>query len=577
MSRKAGAESLQHLHAGLQQANKVSGASPPRKQTSNRLLQPSAKTDPAVPAATAPHSESVTAKANYANQQSKQQHSKQQQSPPQKQSGQQPVSSSHNLQQMRQQQQQQLQSQPAAQATDPKTALPVRVNKGPVYSHGHHGISTLEHRLSASYSNLTKALEALTDDSALAHSPAPAAVVPALQPQQKPSALLAGTSALLQPLQGTAKVQTAAAKVQPAIAAASQKADVSTGSSNGIACLGCGKGCWTGQSLTALGGKWHDHCWRCAGCLQLLQGTYNTGKADHLPYHPSCYKAAFGRRCAVCKELLEGSYTEIDGQPMHAECFTCAMCAKAIGGSYNTDKQDHSRYHPDCYKQKFGKRCTACGQLAEDGAITVKGKVLHAACFKCAACQQPVTSKFNTEAVTGSHYHPQCYQEKFGQRCAACNQLLQGQYCTVEGVALHHSCFKCQACKLPIEGSYSTSKEDGLHFHSQCYRERFGKRCAACNVLLEGSYTEVAGRSLHHKCHTCTACKAPIVESKFKLEGRESYHSACHRVKFDPCCDVCAELLPLVSHVVPAMNLACIHSEVSSDNALPLEAQSGCG
>ena len=544
MSRKPGAESLQHLHASLRQANKESGVSPSRNQTSDMLPQPPAKSDTVDRGVAGPRSAVVAEPDKCVSQQSKLQSS------PQEQSGQQPLSKPHAPPKMRQQQQQQLQPEPARQDTDPKTTLPFRANMGPVYFHGHHGVPTLEHRLSASYSNLSKALEALTDDSAVPHSPVPAAVVPALQP----SALSAGTSPLLPPPQGTAEGR--AAPVQAA-AAASQEADVSTGST---ACLGCGKGGWTGHSFTALGGKWHDHCWRCAGCLQLLQGTYNIGKADNLPYHPNCFMAAFGKRCAVCKGLLEGSYTDIGGQPMHAECFTCALCAKAIVGSYNTNKQDQSHYHPQCYKQQFGKRCTACGQLADNEAISVKGKILHAACFKCAACQQPVSGKFNTEAATGSHYHPQCYQEKFGKQCAACKQVLQGQYCTVEGLDLHHACFRCQACKLPIEGSCSTSKAVGLHFHSQCYRERFGKRCAACADLLEGSYMEVAGRSLHHKCHTCTACKAPILESKFKLEGRESYHSACHRDKFDPRCDVCAELLPLVSQAAPAVGEFLVHT-----------------
>ena len=136
--------------------------------------------------------------------------------------------------------------------------------------------------------------------------------------------------------------------------------------------------------------------------------------------------------------------------------------------------------------------------------------------------------------------------------------LLEGKYCSIGSAALHYSCFTCQACKLPIEGSYSTGKEDGLHYHSQCYKERFGKRCAACGLLLEGGYTQVAGRSLHHHCHVCKACKAPIVESKFKLEGVESYHSTCHREKFDPRCDVCAELLPLVKrHPARLQELSC--------------------
>ena len=438
--------------------------------------------------------------------------------------------------------QQQHSSRPVSSSGAHHKDSTVNHSEVPVYLQGHHGAPKLEHKLSSSYSNLTKALESLADDLAISNSPVLAAGVAVVPPHHKPSRLSVASTASLQAPLGITTAQAAA----PAPAdAAANAAEVSKRGSG--VCSGCGKGGWAGRSLTAMGSKWHEQCWRCAGCLQLLQGPYNTGKLDNLPYHPQCFREAFGRRCASCKGLLDGKYVDVKGKPMHAECFTCVLCQKAIVGSYNSSKEDHGHYHPQCYKQKHGKCCAACGQIADTAAITVKGLTLHSACFKCAACQQPIAGQYNTDADTLSEYHPDCYKEKFGKRCSVCTKLLEGKYCTVDGAALHSDCFKCEACKLPIEGNYSTSKEEGLHYHSQCHREAFGKRCAACSKLLEGSYTEVAGRSLHHHCHTCTACKAPIQESKFKLEGMESYHSACHRQKFDPRCEVCTELLPLVT------------------------------
>ena len=536
MSKRADRQSLQQLHAQLRGGNKQSAAA-----TQNTTERPSKS---ATQSAGAAATQSTNGAASP--QQSGAGKSQQQRSEPNKQQS--PVDhlKRHELEQ-------QPSSQPAfhsgPHSVGSTSCHSSRDKQAPVYMQGYHGAPRLEHKLSASYSNLTKALESLATEPASTGSPVLGVAFAAdpLPSHRKPSRLSAVSTASLQAPQGVITAQAAASALAKAPASA---ADIDQGGSS-IICSGCGKGGWSGRSLTALGKKWHEQCWRCAGCLQPLQGPYNTGKLDNQPYHSHCFKEAFGPRCASCKELLADKYVTVEGQTLHAQCFRCMLCQKAITGSYNSSKQDHWHFHPECYKQKYGPRCTACGEVVASGGITVKGGSLHSACFKCAACQTPIAGQYNTDADTLRQYHPRCYQEKFGRRCCVCELLLEGRYCNVGSAGMHYDCFKCQACKLPIEGSYSTGKEGGLHYHTQCYRERFGKRCAACSKLLEGSYTEVAGRSLHHQCHRCIACKASIQEAKFKLEGMESYHSACHREKFDPRCDVCAELLPLVQYMPP--------------------------
>ena len=531
MSKRADRQSLQQLHAQLRGGNKQPGAA-----TQGTVERPSTTaTQSAGAAATRSTNRAASAQQSGAGQ------SQQQPSEPK----QQQIPLDHLKRH-----EQQPSSQPAidsgSHGFNPSFPHSSRDKQVLIYLQGHHGAPRPEHKLSASYSNLTKALESLATEPVSSGSPMPAVAV-AADPLPL-SRLSAVSTASLQAPQGIMKAQAAAsAPADAALAkAAAGAADISESASSST-CSGCGKGGWSGRSLSALGKKWHEHCWRCAGCLQLLQGPYNTGKLDNQPYHPQCFREAFSPRCASCKELLADKYVNVEGQVLHAQCFRCVQCQKPIAGSYKSSKQDHSHYHPECYKQKYRPRCAACGEIVESEGITVKSLTLHSACFKCAACQTPIAGQYSTDAHTLRQYHPRCYQEEFGIRCSVCTKLLEGRYCNVDSAAMHYDCFKCQACKLPIEGSYSTSKEDGLHYHTQCYREHFGKRCAACSKLLEGSYTEVAGRSLHHLCHKCTECKAPIQEAKFKLEGMETYHSACHREKYDPRCDVCAELLPLVS------------------------------
>ena len=537
MSKRADRESLQQLHAKLRRGNKQ-----PDAATQATIARPQSATHSAGAAATHTTDSAASAQESGAGR-SQQQHSE---------PNQQPSPLDHpNCHEHEQKPSSQPAFDSGPHSVNPSFRHSSWDRQVPVYLQGHHGAPRLGHKLSASYSNLTKALESLAVEPASSASPVLAVGFAAgpVPSHQKPSRLSAASTASLHPPQAVVTAQAAAsAPADTALAkAAAGAADVGKGGSCNI-CSGCGKGGWSGRSLTALGGKWHEQCWRCAGCLQLLQGSYRPGKLDNRPYHPHCFKEAFGPRCASCKELLSDKYMEVEGQTLHAQCFRCGLCQKPIAGSYKSSKQDHGHYHLECYKQKYGKRCAACNEIVESAGIVVKGLTLHSACFKCAACMTPIAGQYNTDADTLRQYHPRCYQEKFGRRCSVCTKLLEGKYCNVDRAAMHFDCFKCQACKLPIEGSYSTSKENGLHFHTQCYRERFGKRCAACSKLLQGSYTEVAGHSLHHDCHKCTACKAPIQEAKFKLEGMDSYHSACHREKFGPRCDICTELLPLVKY-----------------------------
>ncbi len=71
-------------------------------------------------------------------------------------------------------------------------------------------------------------------------------------------------------------------------------------------CAGCQKAL-IGPYISALGKRWHRHCFRCQHCGQLIteQGfTIQGGKS----YHANCHKLAFGIKCAVCEKFIEGAY-----------------------------------------------------------------------------------------------------------------------------------------------------------------------------------------------------------------------------------------------------------------------------
>ena len=403
---------------------------------------------------------------------------------------------------------------------------------------GHHGVAKLEHALSASSAALALSLQA---KQVPAPPPAklPASSLESTATDKQPG--VAVTKGVKQPSYGAATV-TAAADVSQPSAAASAAPTIGVASSSAAACRGCGKAEFSGRTVSALGSRWHKDCWKCAACACVLEGGYNTGTQDNLPYHPTCYKEKFGKRCGVCNKV--DTDITVEGKPMHRQCFKCAACQAVIASSYQSEKGTGAYYHPDCYQQKFGARCSACNKLLTGKYTVIGGKNLHNECFKCAACEGVIGAKYRTDEEQQSHYHPDCYKEKFDARCSVCNKI--DTDITLAGQPMHRQCFKCTACHKVIAGSYNTDKQRQAPYHPDCYKEAFGARCSACNQLFAGKYTVVGGKNLHYECFKCTGCQLAISDKKYQTQGDEKlpYHLACHRNKFDPRCDVCSELVP---------------------------------
>lgn len=325
------------------------------------------------------------------------------------------------------------------------------------------------------------------------------------------------------------------------------------------ACGGCASPISPAQpSLTALGSKWHVACWKCAGCHQPIQGSFNTEESTNRAYHPACYREAFGKRCVVCNQTFDGTYVTVKGKPCHTHCFTCSACGKAVEGSYQDSNEHPGFYHPHCYEQAFGERCSICNNTFDGKYTVVEGKPLHYSCFRCTACSQPIDKSYKNDDEHPGFYHPHCYKEAFGDRCAACHKTFEGTYHTVTGKHFHHECFRCIACSLPINKSYKSDDKHPGFYHPHCYKEAFGERCTVCHKTCEGTYTTVAGKPFHYDCIRCAAC-GKTVQGSINQEGGSFYHPACHREKFDPRCSVCTELLPLVG--IACLASACLRAE----------------
>lgn len=163
---------------------------------------------------------------------------------------------------------------------------------------------------------------------------------------------------------------------------------MAAGSDQGEVCAGCGRAI-RGRYFTALGRAWHQECFRCAGCGQVIQ-EQRFLERDGRPYHRACYHERFSPRCAACGRPIAGECTTAMGRRWHPEHFVCTRCRRPFAGQ-GYYEHDGRAYCEGCYNELFGRRCAVCseyikGTYYSDGwgnpyCARHEGKV--ARCFSC--------------------------------------------------------------------------------------------------------------------------------------------------------------------------------------------------
>jgi len=104
--------------------------------------------------------------------------------------------------------------------------------------------------------------------------------------------------------------------------------------------------------------------------------------------------------CPICKEAIRGGKVmdvEQLGGKLHAECFACNACKKALKG---VPFKVHGGvpYCSSCHAEKFGEKCTACSKPITGGMIKCSLGTFCVECVVCSKCNKSIgKAKFSTE------------------------------------------------------------------------------------------------------------------------------------------------------------------------------------
>jgi hypothetical protein len=141
--------------------------------------------------------------------------------------------------------------------------------------------------------------------------------------------------------------------------------------------------------------EYHEDCFRCKNCLQpIKQSFYNLGNGTFRCM--ACQKRLeIPIQCVRCRQTIDdGSYIEYKGEPVHASCFTCHSCKNPLGNMLYVENDDQP-YCVPCHMDQFAQSCAVCGRQFAPGTSTrrFENRFFHIECFRCFKCGKIILNK----------------------------------------------------------------------------------------------------------------------------------------------------------------------------------------
>jgi len=147
---------------------------------------------------------------------------------------------------------------------------------------------------------------------------------------------------------------------------------------------------------------------------------------------------------------------------------------------------------PDASPSAGGRFCTKCGAAVSGAKF----------CPECGAPQggaaQP-KSALSPGAPKPASSTP-VSAPKPSNGCAACGGNIGLTSVAAMNLNWHKECFVCQNCrKSLLECGFKNV--NNLPMCGDCYNDRFGLKCSACNKVIDSEYVQVAGKPFHRECY----------------------------------------------------------------------------
>eukprot|EP01006_Ploeotia_vitrea_P017312 TRINITY_DN48417_c0_g1_i1.p1 TRINITY_DN48417_c0_g1~~TRINITY_DN48417_c0_g1_i1.p1 ORF type:complete len:908 (+),score=105.62 TRINITY_DN48417_c0_g1_i1:38-2725(+) len=172
--------------------------------------------------------------------------------------------------------------------------------------------------------------------------------------------------------------------------------------------------------------------------------------------------------------------------------------------------------------------CSGCGKpISENEWVGTGDASWHTNCFRCAACKELIDGDYVQK--DSAPYHSDCLKKQEAPNCAKCKKPILEQSLVALEQEWHATCFVCAHCGKSFQGAmFMVSNNQPVH--SKCYHQVAESdpsvpKCAVCKKAVVQGGTKAWGETYHQECFLCTVCNQPLSGGKFTVTND---NQPCH-------------------------------------------------
>lgn len=220
------------------------------------------------------------------------------------------------------------------------------------------------------------------------------------------------------------------------------------------------------RDLTYKGKHWHEACFACSKCtVNLYEKPF--ALLDNQLHCSSCYDQYNAVFCEECKLCFQPGSTKYDfnGKHWHEECFRCLECQNLLGGEAFVPIND-SPVCMQCYERNHAYKCFRCNEIVSSGGVWYRDQPWHGLCFRCEHCDRGLAQeKFKT--TNDKPYCIDCTLKLFAKKCVECKEPIGDPHVETKFVSFddkhwHADCFKCMQCQTNLVGNSFAKRDTNL-------------------------------------------------------------------------------------------------------------------
>ncbi|XP_071947745.1 actin-binding LIM protein 2-like isoform X2 [Antedon mediterranea] len=242
-------------------------------------------------------------------------------------------------------------------------------------------------------------------------------------------------------------------------------------------------------------------------------------------------------KCHSCQNPCVGEALRHENHFFHPKCFKCEVCFLGLAHGSFFSKDGHF-YCPEDYLEKYGTKCNACQDFVEGEVVSALGNTYHKECFVCGRCGCPLSGgvEVSYERQNDSYFCVEC------RSCSVCSvPMAPGEKVTYNGSDV--LCGNCVAREELLSSSSSSSSKATPPTMKKATKVTNASdentKCNGCKRTLKLKQAITAVDAYWHVwCFKCSIC-SKILSAEYMAQNGKVYCEKDYLEKFGVKCANC--------------------------------------